>query len=51
MGWNGRLGTLSAALTAFSIVVMTLTPFTWAQSNYKTLYKFSGGVDGNTPAA
>jgi len=28
-----------------------LTPGAWAQSKYKTLYKFSGGKDGRSPQA
>jgi uncharacterized repeat protein (TIGR03803 family) len=33
------------------IVIPVLSPGAWAQSKYKTLYKFTGGVDGEEPLA
>ncbi len=45
------LSIMSAALLAVSLVVTVMTPGAWAQSNYKSLYKFTGGQDGGEPQA
>jgi len=44
------LGAVSAALMIVIAIVM-LVPGAWAQSNFKTLYKFRGRKDGNVPIA
>ena len=44
------LASASAALMIL-IVVFMLAPGAWAQSKYKTLYKFKGGTDGSEPIA
>jgi uncharacterized repeat protein (TIGR03803 family) len=46
-----RLSTLGALMLVVIIVMPVLTPGAWAQSKYKTLYKFSGGKDGKSPQA
>jgi uncharacterized repeat protein (TIGR03803 family) len=46
-----RLSTLEAVMLVVIIVIPVLTPGAWAQSKYKTLYKFSGGKDGKFPQA
>jgi uncharacterized repeat protein (TIGR03803 family) len=46
-----RLSTLGAVMLVVIIVMPVLTPGAWAQSKYKTLYKFSGGKDGKYPQA
>ena len=46
-----RLLTLGAVMLVVIIVMPVLTPGAWAQSKYKTLYKFSGGKDGKSPHA
>ena len=33
------------------IVIPVLSPGAWAQSKYRTLYAFTGGMDGGSPAA
>jgi uncharacterized repeat protein (TIGR03803 family) len=46
------LRTLSAALVVVAVVLivtLVLAPGAWAASKYKTLYKFTGGADGNYP--
>jgi uncharacterized repeat protein (TIGR03803 family) len=50
MNYKKFLGAASAALMIV-IVVTLMTPGAWAQSAYKTLYRFKGGKDGNGPAA
>jgi uncharacterized repeat protein (TIGR03803 family) len=44
---------LAAASAALMMIILTLalTPGAWAQSKYKTLYKFTGGTDGSGPQA
>ena len=39
----------SAALMLVIVFTLALAPAAWAQSKYKTLYKFKGGKDGSTP--
>jgi hypothetical protein len=51
MSRNKSLETLSAALLVVITVVLAFAPGAWAQSSYKTLYKFTGGVDGNAVGA
>jgi uncharacterized repeat protein (TIGR03803 family) len=46
-----RLSTLGAVMLVVIMVMPVLTPSAWAQSKYKTLYKFSGGKDGKLPQA
>jgi uncharacterized repeat protein (TIGR03803 family) len=46
-----RLSTLGAVMLVVIIVIPVLSPGAWAQSKYKTLYKFTGGVDGEEPLA
>jgi uncharacterized repeat protein (TIGR03803 family) len=46
-----RLSTLGAVMLVVIIVMPVLTPSAWAQSKYKTLYKFTGGKDGENPDA
>ena len=46
MNYKKFLGATSAALLIV-IAIFMLTPGAWAQSKYKTLYKFKGGKDGN----
>jgi hypothetical protein len=38
-----------AIVTVMLSVTLMLAPGAWAQSKYKTLYKFSGGKDGKLP--
>ena len=45
------LGAASAALMIVIVVTLVLAPGAWAQSKYKTLYKFKGGNDGGSPQA
>jgi len=33
------------------IVIPVLSPGAWAQSKYRTLYAFTGGMDGGSPVA
>jgi uncharacterized repeat protein (TIGR03803 family) len=49
MSRNNPFTTLSVALLV--MVVLVVAPGTWAQSNYQTLHKFSGGADGSGPFA
>ena len=46
MNYKKFLGAASAALMIV-IVILMLAPGAWAQSKYKTLYKFKGGKNGN----
>ncbi len=46
MNYKKFLGAASAALLIV-IAIFMLTPGAWAQSKYKTLYKFKGGKNGN----
>jgi uncharacterized repeat protein (TIGR03803 family) len=46
-----RLSTLGAVTLVVIIVIPVLSPGAWAQSKYKTLHKFTGGVDGVEPLA
>ena len=39
----------SAALMIVIVIALVLAPGVWAQSKYKTLYKFKGGKDGVYP--
>ena len=50
MNYKKFLGTASAALMIV-IVTLMLAPGAWGQSKFKTLYKFKGGKDGNSPQA
>ena len=43
------LGAASAALMIIIAITLVLAPAAWAQSKYKTLYKFKGGKDGVYP--
>ncbi len=47
---RNNLGNLSAALLVI-MLVLVVAPGTWAQSKYKTLYRFTGGSDGRRPYA
>src|SRR5271167_4269337 len=51
MKYKGFLGAASAAVMIVIVITLVSTPGAWAQSNYKTLYKFTGGKDGNQPQA
>ena len=51
MNYKRFLGAASAALMIVIAVSLVLAPLAWAQSTYKTLYKFKGGKDGNQPIA
>ncbi len=44
-------GTANAALMIVIILTLVLAPGAWAQSKFKTLYKFTGGTDGSQPRA
>jgi uncharacterized repeat protein (TIGR03803 family) len=44
---NKSLHTLGVAILTISMGI--LAPAVWGQSNYKTLHRFTGGADGNTP--
>jgi uncharacterized repeat protein (TIGR03803 family) len=46
MNYKKFLGAASAALMIV-IAIFMLAPGAWAQDQYKTLYKFTGGADGN----
>jgi uncharacterized repeat protein (TIGR03803 family) len=50
MNYKKFLGAASAALLIV-IAIFMLTPGAWAQSKFKTLYKFKGGKDGANPLA
>ena len=50
MNYKRFLGAASAALLIV-IAILMLVPGSWAQSNYKTLYKFKNGKDGGLVAA
>lgn len=50
MSRNRGLGTLVAALLLIE-VALALSPGAWAQSNYKTLHRFTRGKDGIFPSA
>src|SRR5580693_3919170 len=50
MNYKRFLGAASAALMII-IAILTLVPGAGAASKYKTLYKFTGGVDGKEPFA
>src|ERR1022692_1092343 len=45
------LGAANAALMIVIVMTLLLAPSAWAQSTYKTLYKFKGGKDANGPLA
>jgi uncharacterized repeat protein (TIGR03803 family) len=45
------LGAAGAALIIAILLVLVLAPSVWAQSKFKTLYKFTGGKDGSSPIA
>jgi uncharacterized repeat protein (TIGR03803 family) len=51
MPHNGRFANPSTALLVIVMVVLLGAPDAWAQSKYKTLYRFSGGKDGKSPQA
>ena len=46
---NRSFGTLSGSLLVIAIVILVLVPGASAQHNYKSLYAFTGGVDGDEP--
>ena len=48
---NTSLIALSTAFLVTITVILVLSAGAWAQSKYKTLYKFKDGEDGGTPAA
>jgi uncharacterized repeat protein (TIGR03803 family) len=48
MNYKKFSGAANAALMII-IATMLLAPGAWAQSKYKTLYRFKGGKDGNAP--
>jgi uncharacterized repeat protein (TIGR03803 family) len=50
MNYKRFLGTASAALMIIVVVILVSAPGAWARSKYKTLYKFTGGTDGNGPS-
>ena len=50
MSYKKFSGAASAALIIV-IAIFMLTPSAWAQSKYKTLYKFKGGKEGSLPYA
>jgi hypothetical protein len=45
---RNNLGNRSASLLVI-MLVLVVAPGAWAQSKYKTLYKFTGGSDGRRP--
>ena len=47
MNYRRFLGAASAALMIVIVITLVLAPGAWAQSKYKTLYKFKGGKDGS----
>ena len=49
MNYKKFLGVASAALMIVIVIVLILAPAAWAQSKYKTVYKFTGGKDGSQP--
>ncbi|MGA8734937.1 MAG: choice-of-anchor tandem repeat GloVer-containing protein [Terriglobales bacterium] len=51
MKYTKLLGTASTALMIVIIITLALAPGIWAQTKYKTLYKFKGGKDGSAPNA
>ena len=51
MNYKKFFGAASAALMIVIIAILVLAPGAWAQSKYKTLYKFTGGKDGSQPYA
>jgi uncharacterized repeat protein (TIGR03803 family) len=51
MKYKRFLGAASAALMIVILITLVLAPGGWAQSKYKTLYKFTGGADGSYPPA
>jgi len=51
MSRNRNLGRPSATALAVLMAVLALPSSSWAQSKYKTLYKFTGGNDGAAPQA
>jgi len=48
--WTAVSRTVAAG-TITLVVALILAPCTWAQSTYKTLYRFKGGMDGGYPEA
>jgi uncharacterized repeat protein (TIGR03803 family) len=50
MNYKKLPGAASAALLIV-ILTLVLAPGSWAQSKYRTLYKFKGGTDGGNPQA
>jgi uncharacterized repeat protein (TIGR03803 family) len=50
MNYKRFLGAASTALMTV-IVIFSLAPGAWAQSNFKTLHKFTGSKDGGSPVA
>jgi uncharacterized repeat protein (TIGR03803 family) len=45
------LGAAIADLVLIILVALVFAPGAWAQSKFKTLYKFTSGADGNDPLA
>jgi uncharacterized repeat protein (TIGR03803 family) len=48
---NRSFATLKVVLLTTIIIGTAGAPYTWAQSKFKTLYKFTGGIDGMGPFA
>lgn len=47
MNRNRTFSILAAGLMIVIVITLLFAPGAWAQSKYKTLYKFTGGKDGN----
>ena len=48
---NQTLRTLRMILSVIITITLALSSGAWAQSEYETLYKFTGGTDGSSPTA
>jgi uncharacterized repeat protein (TIGR03803 family) len=51
MSRNKTLENLSKALIVMAMAVLALAPGAWAQGQFKALYRFTDGADGNGPWA
>jgi hypothetical protein len=49
MSRNRSLAAVSASLLVLITVILVVAPGAWAQSKYKTLYRFTGVADGDFP--
>ena len=49
MSRNRSLAAVSASLLVLITVILVVAPGAWAQSKYKTLYRFTGVSDGDFP--